>query len=147
MKTRFIVVLGITVLLIFSSCTNYLIPVESLKEQLSRYDSSDLVKVNVRGPMGEVYTYLANPIDSISCFSKRGVEYLLPNGPSVEMRVTYDNNRKAIYYFDRVFIYNDNLVGVQSRFITSIRKTIPLKRITKIEVQDGGKNFHYIHSK
>ncbi len=40
------VVLGIT------SCTTYLIPIESFKQQFSDVDSSEYVNVKVRGPIG-----------------------------------------------------------------------------------------------
>lgn len=34
-------------------------------------------------------------------------------------------------------------MGVESRFIESIRSSIPIDRITKIEIQDGRKKFKY----
>jgi hypothetical protein len=40
-------------------------------------------------------------------------------------------------------VNDDSVIGVQSRFVSAIRKTIPLDSITKIEVQDGRKKFQY----
>lgn len=128
----------------FFSCTTYLIPIDSLKAQFSGIDSTKLVNVVVRGPAGERYNYLANPINTINCVDKQNNPAELNNSPSIEMRVTDFNNKKTIFYFDRIFLNKTYLFGVQSRFISSITKTIPLKDITKIEVQDGKKNFKYI---
>ncbi len=138
--------IGFLLILTFSTfaCTTYLIPVDSLRSQFYGIDSTKLVSVIVRGPVGERYDYLANPIQTISCIDKQNNPASLNNSPSIEMRVTDTNNKKTIFYFDRIFVNKTFLYGVQSRFISSITKTIPLKDITKIEVQDGKKNFKYI---
>jgi hypothetical protein len=102
------------------------------------------VNVVIRGPVGERYNYLANPIRTINCVDKQNNPSSLNNSPSIEMRVTDTNNKKTIFYFDRIFVNKTYLYGVQSRFISSITKTVPIKDITKIEVQDGKKNFKYI---
>jgi hypothetical protein len=145
MKNTFLKV-GLMLILTFSliACTTYLIPVDSLRAQFSGIDSTKLLNVVVRGPVGERYTYLANPIMTIKCIDKQNNPAGLNNSPSIEMRVTNTDNKKTTFYFDRIFVNKTYLYGVQSRFISSITKTIPLKDITKIEVQDGKKNFKYI---
>ena len=45
---------------------------------------------------------------------------------------------------DQIFVTDSTVMGVESRFMPSIRKTIPLNIVTKVEVQDGKKNFHYV---
>ena len=136
-----IIILG---LFLITSCKTYLIPVESFKKQFAGIDSTKLKPVRVVGPIGEKYNYLANPLTTIECVDKKGNPFELINSPSVEIRFTYgENNKRTIYYFDRIYLNDSCVVGVQSRFISSIRKTIPLKSITKIEIQDGRKNFHY----
>jgi hypothetical protein len=132
------------VALSLNSCATYLIPVESFKQQFTGIDSSSLREVTVIGPTGMIYNYPANPIKTIYCVDKEGQQHELENKPSIEIRVTYgDKNRKNVFYFDRIFVSDSLMYGVASRFIPSIRKTIPLKEITKIEVQDGKKNFRY----
>ncbi len=74
---------------------------------------------------------------------KKGNSYKLTNSPSIEIRFTYgEKNKRTVFYFDRIYVNDSCVVGVQSRFISSIRKAIPLKSIIKIEIQDGKKNFH-----
>jgi hypothetical protein len=143
-KTSVFTLISILFLAAVSSCTNYLIPVESFKHQFAGIDSSKLLKVNVSGPYGESYSYLANPVKTIHCVDKDGKAATLKNSPSIEIRFTYgEKNKHTVFYFDRVFV-NDSLVfGVESRFISSIRNKIPLNTITKIEVQDGHKKFTY----
>lgn len=47
-------------------------------------------------------------------------------------------------YFDRLFIKDSAVVGSPSTFMPSLMNVILLRDITKIEVQDGHKNFHYV---
>jgi hypothetical protein len=137
-----ICVLGI---FLFNSCTTYFIPVQSLKSQLSQIDSTKFKIVKVQGPFGEKYNYLSNSLKTILCEDSKGNKIELKNSPSIEIRITSGKNyTKNIFYFDRIYLNDTCIIGVQSRFITSIRKTILLKDITKIEIQDGRKNFHYI---
>jgi len=81
----------------------------------------------------------------IQCVDKKGNPFQLTNSPSLETRITYGhNNKKTIFYFDRIYVNSNSVRGVQSRFIESIGKSIPLDSITKIEIQDGRKKFKYI---
>ncbi len=128
-----------------TSCTTYLIPVSSFREQFAGIDSTSLREVTVKGPGLSRFEYKANPITIIDCVDKENKPAQLKNSPSIEMRVTYGKkNRRAIFYFDRVYVSQRSLVGVQSRLISSIKKKIPLDSITKIEVQDGQKKFSYV---
>ncbi len=130
---------------LFASCSNYFIPLNSFKEQFKGLDSTAYKKVTTSGPVGERYSYLANPIKKIKCEDADGNKYELENSPSIEIRFTHgEENLKTIFYFDRVYVSDCCVQGVQSRFMESIRTSIPLKDITKIEVQDGGKNFNYV---
>ena len=142
MNMYFNVLLAVPVL--FISCKTYQVPVESFKQQFRGIDSSKLVEVRIMGPFGEGDSYPANPLKTIRCVDKNNKEYQLPNGPSIEIRFTYDNNKKVIFYFDRVFVTDSTVTGIRSRFIPSMRKTIPLNSITKIEVQDGQKKYRYV---
>jgi hypothetical protein len=127
-----------------TSCANFYITTESLRNQFVGIDSTSLKPVIVRGPALERYKYLANPIEQIDCIDKNGNPSRLKNSPSIEMRVTQTSGKRSVFYFDRIFVNDSLLVGVQSRFVSSIRKTIKLTDIKKIEVQDGKKNFHYV---
>jgi hypothetical protein len=131
------------VYVLFTSCTTYYLTADSLRSQFSSIDSTKLKMVTVRGPIGTKYNYLANPIVEIRCSDKNGNQASLINAPSVEMRVTQKNGKKTIFYFDRIFVTDSVLYGFQSRFISSLHKTIRLSDIKKIEIQDGKKNFHY----
>jgi hypothetical protein len=127
-----------------TSCTTYYIPVSSFREQFAGIDSTRLIDVTVIGPINEQYHYRANPVTTIQCVDKKGNSYQLTNKPSLEVRFTYGHkNKKKIYYFDRVFVDAYSVIGAESRFIESIRTSIPLDSITKIEIQDGHKKFKY----
>ena len=93
--------------------------------------------------MGDVYRYKANPIVLIKCVDNKGNPNELTISPSIEMRVTH-NGQRTIFYFDRVYVGDSILTGVESRFTPNARKNIPLKEISKIEIQDGKKNFRYV---
>ena len=140
------IILTIFILTILSSCKTYYIPVDSFKEQLSDIDSSQLRMVKTRGPAGEIVEYPANPIDQIKCIDKDGNKTNLQNSPSIETRISTSDGKRTIFYFDRIYVQNDTLIGYRSRFI-GLPKKIPLTEIIKVEVQDGQKKFNYVEEK
>ena len=140
-----ILIVGI---LFFTSCKSYYIPLDSFKQQFASIDSTKLklVEMTGGGSLWVTEQYLANPITKIQCTDKNGNPAQLDNGPSVEIRFTYGKlNERTVFYFDRVFVTDSLVFGVPSRFIPTIRKTIPLNEIKKIEIQNGGKNYKYVH--
>jgi len=139
-KTTSIIILGI---LFLCSCTTYYIPLESFKQQFTGIDSTKMVNLSVQGPLNEQYNYKANTISIIECKDKNGNPFSLKNTPSIEIRFTYGHrNKRKVFYFDRISVNRHSVTGVESRFMDFIRKTIPLDSITKIEVQDGRKQFN-----
>ena len=141
-KSIFLFLLTIGVI---TSCTTYHIPINSFREQFTGIDSTKLIEVTVEGPIYEKYHYLANPITTIQCVDKKENLHQITNSPSLETRFTHGyKDKKIIFYFDRIYVDSNSVIGVESRFIESIRRTIPLDSITKIEIQDGHKKFKYI---
>jgi hypothetical protein len=122
------------------SCKTYYIPVASFKEQFKGIDSTKLKIVSTRGPVGDIAEYPANPIDYIKCVDKNNNPFELKNGPSIEIRFTTKNNKRTIFYFDRIFIKDTLIIGEMSRFLR-FRKSISINNVKLIEVQDGHKNF------
>lgn len=134
------------VFLWLSSCTTYYISVDSFKQQFSGIDSTKLKSVVVQGPFFEKYYYNANPIKTIKCTDKKNNPAELTNSPSIEIRITYGYKKKrTVFYFDRIYVNKNSIVGVKSRFMDFITQSIPLDSITKIEVQDGHKKFSYVN--
>ena len=76
-------------LLLFISCSTYIIHLQSFKEQFDGMDTSKLIDVIVQGPMYEKYHYRANSISTIQCRDKDDVPSELQNSPSIEARFTY----------------------------------------------------------
>ena len=130
----------------FISCKTYYIPVESFKEQFNGIDSTKLKIVNTRGPAGDIAQYPANPIEYIKCVDKDNNPFELKNSPSIEIRFTEQNNKRTVYYFDRVFLQDTLIIGDMSRFI-HYRKGISINNVKLIEVQDGHKNFKYVEKR
>jgi hypothetical protein len=130
----------------FIGCKTYYIPVESFKTQFKDIDSTNLRLVYTRDPYGFITEYWANPIDYIKCEDKNHNPYELKNGPSIEIRFTENNNKRTIFYFDRVYLQDTLIIGDRSRFI-GLRKDISINNVKLIEVQDGHKNFKYVENK
>ena len=126
-----------------SSCTTYSIPVNSFKEQFAGMKQSDMKEVMVQGPVGERVKYKTFPQDSVDCVDKNGNVIRLEKIPSLEIRFTDSNNKKTVFYFDRMFVTDTSVSGTYSR-ILGLQKTIPLNRIKKIEIQNGRKNYRYV---
>ena len=144
-KTRLIKT-GIIILIVFGfiSCKTYYIPIDSFKDQFKGIDTTKLILVHTRGPMGGVTEYMANPIEYIKCVDKNNIPFQLKNSPSIEIRFTENNNKRTIYYFDRVYLQDTLIIGDRSRFI-GLKKGISINNIKLIEVQDGHKNFKYVN--
>ena len=143
LRVYYIIVLVVTISL--CSCKTYYVSVDGLKQQFNGIDSTQFKEVAVKGPLGEIYRYKANPISSIKCVDNKNNPSELTNSPSIEMRVTH-NGQRTIFYFDRVYVNDSLLMGVESRFVQTVSKNIPLNEISKIEVQDGRKKFRYIEN-
>src|SRR5882724_484843 len=134
----------ISLLILFlGSCKTYTIPVDSFREQFARAGYSKSRIVTVEGPRGngDTVSYHTYPMDSIKCVDKDGSPYEFKVSPSIEIRFTYDDNRRVVFYFDLMTVNDYIIEGIRSRFIPSIRKTIQVNTIKKIEVQDGMKRF------
>jgi hypothetical protein len=131
---------------VITGCVTYYIPVQSFKEQFQGITESNLKTVKVQGPVGYITEYKANPIEEISCIDKKGNPFILKNSPSIEVRFTDNNNKRTIYYFDRIFLKDTLIVGDISRFLPGL-KALSINDIKLIEIQDGHKNFKYIEVK
>lgn len=145
MTTKPFLLITIAALTIFSSsCKTYYMPVGTFLEQVPTLETVNLRQVTTQDPLGHKHTYSVYPIDSIKCFDKDGTPYKLKNGPSIEIRFTDINGRRSTFYFDRTWVIQDSVIGVQSR-ILSLKKAIPVSTIKTIEVQDGRKKYKYIN--
>jgi hypothetical protein len=131
---------------LFTGCQSYYISVDSFQEQVLDINSVELRTVNTRGPMGDVVSYKTYPIDLIKCVDKNNNPFELRNSPSIEIRFTDFNNKRTVFYFDQIYVKDSTVTGDGSRFI-SYRKSIPLKNIKLIEIQDGRKNFKYVEKR
>jgi len=129
------------------SCKTYTISTESFKEQFKDVNSKTLVEKKVSIISSNfIEKFHCNGLKTIIVEDKNGKKAELVNLPSIEMRVTTDDNKRRIMYFDTSYIENDTLYGSRSRLLSLVNYVkIPLKRIIKIEVQDGGKRYKYVN--
>jgi hypothetical protein len=134
--------LFISILAFLQSCKTYYIPVESFKQQFSGLKLSR--NVTAIGPFGEHDIYYTYPIDSIRCVDKNGGKMLLKSGPAIQIRFTTNQNKETIFFFDRIEVYKDTVLGIRSRLIPSITRKIPLNDVKTIEVQDSKKKYRYL---
>jgi hypothetical protein len=127
-----IVCLAILMALALNSCQTNEIPVESFRDQFTAIDSTNLKWVRTRGSAGDVAGYLANPIVQIQCVDKGGNPAHVRNSPSIEAKITTQDGKRSIFYFDRFLVRRDTLFGYRSRFF-ELYKAIPLKQISKLK--------------
>jgi len=85
----------------------------------------------------------ANSLKYLNVHDKEGKVAFLQNSPSIEMLVTLKNGKQKLFYLDTVTLENDTLKGIKSR-ILGLTNAVAFADIAKIEVQDGGKNYHYV---
>ena len=108
-----------TALLLASSCTKYVMPIENFKTQFSKIDSNKLDVVHISdavGPLVELCSYKANSIKTIECLNKYSHPIEIKSNPSTEIIFTYGiKKQRAVFYFDTVFMEGNDVYGVQSR--------------------------------
>lgn len=86
--------------------------------------------------------YEANQIKKITAVDKNTQRVMLDNSPALEVRITLDNGKRHIFYFDTLFIEQGFLIGEKSRLM-HLRGKVPIAGITKVEIQNGGKRYKY----
>lgn len=130
--------------MILFSCKTYTISKASFKSQFTKTKEMKDKEVVINNPLflGNI-TYVANDIKSLNVIDKEGKNVNIPNTPSLEMRITHKNGTKYHFYFDTITLENNVLKGSRSRFMPNLTRSIPFDSIAKIEVQEGGKDFHY----
>ena len=141
-KSRLIILFALGLL----SCKTYYIPVDSFKAQFKGIDSTKFRTVYTQGPAGDIVEYPTTPIDYIKCVDKDNNPIELKNSPSIEIRFTEKNNKRTIFYFDRIFLQDTLIIGDRSRFL-GLSKGISINNVKMIEIQDGHKNFKYVDKK
>ena len=106
--------------------------------------NSNMNEVKINNPLYfRDIKYSSNNISKIEVIDKSGEKMTIANSPAIEMRMTHKNGKKYIVYFDTVILENDTLKGSRSRFIQGLDRAIPIDSISKIEIQNGGKNYNY----
>ena len=129
-------------------CKTYTIPVDSFRQQFRRIDSSTGTAKGVPG-WSETFhqgkdSFLIHPWTTIHCEDKQHHAKILVGDQSIEIRFTYGpDNKRTTVYFDTMFLTDSTVTGQRSRIIPSLRSTILLSSITKIEVQDDHKHYVY----
>lgn len=135
------IILFLFVTMAFYSCQTYTITPQSFKQQFATVDTTVQKKGYLGAPMYQ-YNYKANELKYIKVVDKSGLTNKLENSESLEMRVTLNNGKRYVMYFDTTILKNDTLYGGRSRILGGLTRKIPFDSIQKIEIQDGGKK-HY----
>ncbi len=122
------------ILLFLTSCRVYTVSPEKLKYQFDKSNNIDL-KENRTENNKVIVRYNYDIIDSILVKDKKGKEKYLLNSPTILTRITEKSKKKHVFYFDTLIIDNDSLTGYRS-LILKLKRKIPFKNITKIELQE-----------
>jgi hypothetical protein len=125
------------------ACKTYTIPVDSFKHQFAPSKASPSKSVTTIDPWGKRYSYHTLNVDSIQVVDKNGKTTWLKSAPSLEMRVTHSGGKRTVFYFDLTRFDGDTIEGSISRLIPTWKKKVPISTVSKIEIQNGGKNYHY----
>src|SRR5271157_3088514 len=124
-------------------CRTYYIPLQSFREQFKGFDSTNLRIVNVLNSKGNVYKYIANPIDDIRCVNIFNRPVTIKNSPSIEIRLKRKNDKKVVLFFDSVILKDSLITGKSSRALGS-SQYIPIKQVRRIKIHNKDKNDHYV---
>jgi len=84
---------------------------------------------------------LKEPQQTLGFFYLCKILKRLPPKP-IEIGLTQTNGERNNFYFDTVILENDTFKGGRARLATSFMREIAMDSILKIEIQNGGKNYH-----
>lgn len=126
--------------ILFSSCATYTMTREQLFDQIHSATPEEVTTAHAI-PIGS-RTYKANGVKEITCSDKHGKMVKIINSPRVEMKIKDTRNHRHVFYFDTIILEDSTFTGMNSR-ILGTRKSIRYADIKKVEVQDGGKAYHY----
>ena len=129
----------ITVLL--GSCATYTMTPQQLYDQIHNTTPEEVSTQHAMAIGSR--TYMANGVKEIQCSDKHGKPYLLHNSPAIEMRIKDKKGHRHIFYFDTINLQDSIFTGMNSR-ILGTRKSITYADIKTVEVQNGGKAYHYV---
>lgn len=122
----------------------YTVPVISFKEQFGSMMTMQWKTVKVKTPNGSIISYDTFPIDEIKCFNRHEIPCNVKVKPSIEIRITHLKNKKSIFYFDRIRVQDNKIIGQNLRTFKFKDEEISLETISKIEIQDGKKYYRYV---
>ncbi len=134
---------GIFIVMIFTACSTYTIPVDSFKAQM---ETSSKIRKATNRP-GVIFARAdkieTNGIEYIECLNKKLQPVKVKVNPNIIMQVTDSNNKKTVFYFDTVLKEDSVITGFTS-YIFMTKKSIPLSGIRKIIIDASRKgNFSY----
>jgi len=127
---------------LFTSCASYTMTPQELFEQVHNATPEE-VSTQHALPIGS-RTYTANGVKEIACRDKHGKPVTLHNSPQIEMRIKDKKGHRHIFYFDTINLQDSTFSGLNSR-ILGTRKSIDFADIKTVEVQNGGKAYHYVY--
>ena len=127
MKTKFL--LAIATVLLFSSCASYTITKESLIQQLGGFDN--VSKISSVASAGVKYN--SNKLTKVNCKNKKGEDVTVFIDKNVMLKTTNNIGISSSLLFDTIFIKNDTLFGLKSRFL-GVEKQISMKEVVKFEI-------------
>lgn len=115
----------------FVSCQTYRIEKSIFINKFANIDSSSFKKIKIIGIYGEEYDCLINPVNSIEGFGENG-RIELKASPEAEIIIHKKSGKKAILYFDSIFLKDSILYGKTSR-VTDKVETIKLNNIKDLK--------------
>jgi len=126
--------------LALSSCATYRMSREQLFAQI--YNATPESATTRHSAMIGTQRYTTNGVKEIRCYDKHGSQCVLANSPRLEMRITCNNGKKRLFYFDTILLEDSVFSGCNSR-ILGTRKSVKYNDIKTVELQDGRKAYYY----
>jgi hypothetical protein len=136
---RFILIL-IGLVLTTTSCKTYYMTPDSFKDQLQNIDPNKITdaydfRLGLVGVALKGGKNFYNGITSIKVTDKHGNAIVHPVNTNTQVRLTNNDGRRIILYFDSVFLRDSLVYGSKSHFITLHVTPMNINTLTKIEFQ------------
>lgn len=124
--------------LLLVGCTNHYLTKDMMMEQFfpnvnNQPPSSSIFILPTPVAVGMMVRYDSNKLSKILCYNTKGEKVYVSVNQNTQLIVTDKNGETQKFYLDTVFLQNNTLHGLRSRFL-NMERSVLMDDVDKIEV-------------
>jgi len=136
--SKYLLFLALLALISVTACTNHQMTKEMLMEQFfpnvnnEKPSSSTYILPTPIG-VGVMVKYTSNRLSRVLCYNEKGEKVYISVNQNTQLTITDKKGETYKFYLDTVFLQNNALHGLRSRFM-NMQRSVSLDDVDKIEI-------------